>query len=320
MSALGPILAVDTSTRASIVTVGRETPLATSRREVRHRHGSHLLEQIDEVLAEAGLTLTEVEGLAVGTGPGSFTGLRVGLATVKTMAYARGLPLAGVTSSDALRAAAGAADAVVVLPAGARDHYLSRVGTDPLLVAPGGLTAAVEGDAVIAVDMDAELLGEAGAARGVAALAQWHAANQTAEADASGAAPRLFPLQYPIEDGGIRLGEPRQLALATPELLQTPKVISNRVGSKSFGIWGNSRAARWYLSNLFSTVPLGGPDTSRVQFLEIAPAKAGGFSGLEVGSWSLRDAYRARGIAEAIEVLRATQPHLTIEHHTGYDV
>jgi len=170
MSALGPILAVDTSTRASIVTVGRETPLATSRREVRHRHGSHLLEQIDEVLAEAGLTLTEVEGLAVGTGPGSFTGLRVGLATVKTMAYARGLPLAGVTSSDALRAAAGAADAVVVLPAGARDHYLSRVGTDPLLVAPGGLTAAVEGDAVIAVDMDAELLGEAGAARGVAAL------------------------------------------------------------------------------------------------------------------------------------------------------
>lgn len=151
-------------------------------------------------------------------------------------------------------------------------------------------------------------------------LAQWHAANQTAEADASGAAPRLFPLQYPIEDGGIRLGEPRQLALATPELLQTPKVISNRVGSKSFGIWGNSRAARWYLSNLFSTVPLGGPDTSRVQFLEIAPAKAGGFSGLEVGSWSLRDAYRARGIAEAIEVLRATQPHLTIEHHTGYDV
>ena len=92
MSELGPVLAVDTATRASVVVVGLDQPSAISRREVQHRHGSHVLEQIDEVLARAGLELDEVAGLAVGTGPGSFTGLRVGLATVKTMAYASGLP------------------------------------------------------------------------------------------------------------------------------------------------------------------------------------------------------------------------------------
>ena len=168
------ILAVDTSTRASIVTLGSADPLATSRRHVKHRHGSHVLEQIDEVLEQAARSLDEVEALAVGTGPGSFTGLRVGLATLKTIAYARQLPLVGVMSSDALRAAAAAtgvaADAVVVLPAGARDHYLARAGEDPVLIAPGDLAEALDGAPVLAIDMDAELLGEEAARAGAAAV------------------------------------------------------------------------------------------------------------------------------------------------------
>ena len=168
------ILAVDTSTRASIVTLGSADPLATSRRDVKHRHGSHVLEQIDEVLEQAARSLDEVEALAVGTGPGSFTGLRVGLATLKTIAYARQLPLVGVMSSDALRAAAAAtgvaADAVVVLPAGARDHYLARAGEDPVLIALGDLAEALDGAPVLAIDMDAELLGEEAARAGAAAV------------------------------------------------------------------------------------------------------------------------------------------------------
>lgn len=170
----GLVLMVDTSTRASIVAVGAEAVQALSCREVQHRHGSHVLEQIDEVLAEAGATLAEITALAVGTGPGSFTGLRVGLATVKTMAYARALPLVGVMSSDALRAAGAAAgadpDAVVVLPAGARDHYLARPGTDPQLVAPGELPAAIADAAVLAVDMAPEVLGEEAARLGISAV------------------------------------------------------------------------------------------------------------------------------------------------------
>lgn len=168
------ILAVDTSTRSSIVVLGASTPLATSRRDVRHRHGSHVLEQIDEVLVRCGRSLDEVGALAVGTGPGSFTGLRVGLATLKTVAYARGLPLIGVMSSDALRVAAAVVgaptDAAVVLPAGARDHYLARAGQDPELIAPGDVAAALAGTAVLTIDMGAELLGERPVHLGNAAL------------------------------------------------------------------------------------------------------------------------------------------------------
>ncbi len=168
------ILAVDTATRASIVALGAAEPLAVSRRDVQHRHGSHVLEQIDEVLAEAGRTLDDLTALAVGTGPGSFTGLRVGLATVKTIAYARSLPLVGVMSSDALRLAAansGApAEAAVVLPAGARDHYLAHPGTDPVLVAPGELSESLAGAPVLAIDLEPGPLGEDAVRRGRAAV------------------------------------------------------------------------------------------------------------------------------------------------------
>jgi len=168
------ILAVDTSTRASIVALGTAEPLAVSRRDVQHRHGSHVLEQIDEVLDEAGSTLADVGALAVGTGPGSFTGLRVGLATLKTVAYARELPLVGLMSSDALRLAGTAvgapAGAAVVLPAGARDHYLARAGEDPIIITPGELAAVLAGAPALAVDMDAELLGEEAVRLGAAAV------------------------------------------------------------------------------------------------------------------------------------------------------
>ncbi len=168
------MLALDTSTRASLVVVGCDAPLSLSRREVQHRHGSHLLEQIDEVLVGAGATLDDVTALVVGSGPGSFTGLRVGLATAKTIAYARTLSLVAVLSSDALRRAAIGAgapdDAAVVLPAGARDHYLAVPGDVPVLVAPGELPEILGGRPAIAVDMDETLLGVDAARWGESAL------------------------------------------------------------------------------------------------------------------------------------------------------
>jgi tRNA threonylcarbamoyladenosine biosynthesis protein TsaB len=166
----GLTLAIDTSTRANIVTVGHDQPVATSRLDAQHRHGSHVLEQIDEALASAGATLDDVVTLAVGTGPGSFTGLRVGLATAKTIAYARSLPLVGVMSSDALRRASGLDAAAVVLRAGARDHYVVLPGEDPVLISPDGLRPAIGEAPVLAIDMDAEVLGEEAARLGAVAV------------------------------------------------------------------------------------------------------------------------------------------------------
>jgi tRNA threonylcarbamoyl adenosine modification protein YeaZ len=170
----GLLLAIDTATRTSFVVLGRRAPSAISRSEAGHRHGARIIEQIDEALAGAGARFGDVAALVVGTGPGSFTGLRIGLATAKTLAYVRGLPMVGIASTDALRHAAGTAGAsretAVVLPAGARDHYLARAGEEPVLVAPGGLREALGDVPVAALDLDPDLLGFEAARLGEAAL------------------------------------------------------------------------------------------------------------------------------------------------------
>jgi tRNA threonylcarbamoyladenosine biosynthesis protein TsaB len=170
-------LVIDTATRQSTVAIGGGSRIeAESRRLSEHRHGALVLQQIEEVLARAGIERFEIGAIGVGTGPGSFTGLRVGLATAKTLAYGLACPIVGIPTPDALRLAAGpsasGAESVVVLPAGARDHYVAVAGRDPVLRPPGGdLAADVGADGAIAVDMQGDVLGAAAASRGEMALA-----------------------------------------------------------------------------------------------------------------------------------------------------
>src|SRR5207302_5277280 len=65
-------------------------------------HTASLPALVERVLGDAGLALEDVEGLAVSIGPGSFTGLRIGLALAKGIAFAGGLPLVGVPTLEAL--------------------------------------------------------------------------------------------------------------------------------------------------------------------------------------------------------------------------
>lgn len=170
------ILAIDTATRRNVLALGRDATAveAADTTEAGHRHGSHVLERMDALLVAAGCSLAEVEAIAVGTGPGSFTGMRVGLATAKTLAYVRSLPLVDVPTSDALRLALATAGgdpaSVVVLPAGARDHYLAAPDADARLVAPGALAAAVEDRPVMTVDLPSGVLGAEAAEAGRRAI------------------------------------------------------------------------------------------------------------------------------------------------------
>ena len=65
-------------------------------------HTASLPLLVERVLRDAGLALEDVEGIAVSIGPGSFTGLRIGLALAKGLAFAGGLPLVGVPTLEAL--------------------------------------------------------------------------------------------------------------------------------------------------------------------------------------------------------------------------
>src|SRR5436309_13209245 len=65
-----------------------------------------LLEDVDALLRQTGTHTRDVEALAVGIGPGSFTGVRIGLSTARGLALALGVPVAGVSTLDALAAGA----------------------------------------------------------------------------------------------------------------------------------------------------------------------------------------------------------------------
>jgi tRNA threonylcarbamoyladenosine biosynthesis protein TsaB len=80
-----------------------------------------VLEDLDALLRRGGVRDNQVEGIAVGIGPGSFTGLRMGLITARTLAFAWGAGLAGVSTLDAL--AAGTPDAVPVIDARRREVF-----------------------------------------------------------------------------------------------------------------------------------------------------------------------------------------------------
>ena len=99
------LLALDTSTqRAALAVVvdadDGSTSVHIARPDPAIRHCRILIPAVRELLARAGLNVDDLDGLAVGLGPGSYTGLRIGITAAKTLAYAIGKPLAGLDSLE----------------------------------------------------------------------------------------------------------------------------------------------------------------------------------------------------------------------------
>ncbi len=102
------ILAVDTSSAAgSIALLDDARLMAEWTLQSALTHNRLLLKNIDLLLRQLGWTLEHLDGFAVTVGPGSFTGLRIGVTTVKTLAWTAGKPFVGIPSLDALAAPLG---------------------------------------------------------------------------------------------------------------------------------------------------------------------------------------------------------------------
>ena len=179
----GWLLALDTATNTIVVAAG--TPagevIAAEAFEGRFRHSQELLPAVARLLDDAGLRLAGLAGIVVGTGPGAFTGLRVGLATAKTLAHELGRPVVGIATSDALLADAPD-DAVLWLPSGPRDRVAVRPGEAPAIVRPDPSGSTEPGPAdeldhgrAIAVDLP-DRASDTALARGRAALERLPAA------------------------------------------------------------------------------------------------------------------------------------------------
>jgi tRNA threonylcarbamoyl adenosine modification protein YeaZ len=172
------LLAIDTATSRVVVAAATldGTPLGVSTWDAGRTHGAQLLPAIGRLTGEANLRRSRIRGVIVGTGPGAFTGLRVGIATAKALAHELGVPIAGVSTGEALLAASGAGEhGLLLLPAGPNDRLAVRAGSAAVLL-PGGTEPEVgRGDILVALDLDDRAPADA-IARGEAARTAFPAA------------------------------------------------------------------------------------------------------------------------------------------------
>ena len=129
-------LCCDTATPAESVAVVRDGVVLADRVAVRGKvHGPTLIDTLHETLAEAGLTPGQVDVVVCGLGPGSFTGLRIALATLKGMALALDRPLYGVRTVEAFRHAHPGERVVAVVDA-RRGEVFADAADSEVLEAP----------------------------------------------------------------------------------------------------------------------------------------------------------------------------------------
>lgn len=130
------ILSIETATLSgSVVLCRNELLLASLAGDSERSHSNTLLIEIDEVLTIGGCKLVDIDVFAVSTGPGSFTGLRIGIATVKGLAFTLQRPCVGIPTLEAIAHSARVCGRVVaVLPAGRGEVFVQMfsVATDTI--------------------------------------------------------------------------------------------------------------------------------------------------------------------------------------------
>lgn len=159
------LLAIDSATTRVVVALGtlEGTLIEAVEWPAGYRHGETLLPAIAGLLDRLGVDRASIAGIVVGTGPGAFTGLRVGIATAKGLAHGLGIPLVGCSTAEALISSAAAEPAapggidpsrfVLLVPAGPSDRVMIRAGAEPRLLA-GGLDPELDPDTILlAVDL-----------------------------------------------------------------------------------------------------------------------------------------------------------------------
>jgi tRNA threonylcarbamoyl adenosine modification protein YeaZ len=226
MTAGGPLLVVDTATTRAVIALGGMdgTLLVERSWPAGYRHGEELLSRIDGLLRDERMAPAALGGLVVGTGPGAFTGLRVGIATIKGLAHALALPVVGVSSGEALLAAAGGGPIVLLQPAGQSDRVLTRHGAAPVILAGGEDPVLEPGELLVAVDLEGRAPADA-----VDAGVRAH----------EGLAAAL------LRAGGARLaaGDPDDLAMLVPEYVTLPRGVPAALPDEAVELSG-TRPAR----------------------------------------------------------------------------
>jgi tRNA threonylcarbamoyladenosine biosynthesis protein TsaB len=167
-------LGLDTATSTASIAVLRDDDVIARATRNTHRRTADVLVAVDEACRTAGISPAQIDALAIGAGPGSFTGLRIGLATAKGIAFALGKPVWAVSSLAALALAAPADGTVVaILDARKGEIFTGTFRKRGALVEPLDAERCIAPSA-LAVPPDAATVGDVPALCG-------HAATPTGE-------------------------------------------------------------------------------------------------------------------------------------------
>lgn len=143
------ILALETSAKSvSCAVVEDGAPLASAYQCTGLTHSRTLLPMVDAMLKNADLTLDDINAIAIAAGPGSFTGLRIGIAAVKGLAWAADKPCLGVSTLEAMAQNAAHIDGLIV---GAMDARRSQV-YNAVFEAKGGELTRLTPDRAISLE------------------------------------------------------------------------------------------------------------------------------------------------------------------------
>src|SRR5687767_3120441 len=138
------LLALDTSTEACSVALAIGDDVV-ERFELEQRHGERLLGMVDELLTQGGIALTQLDAIAFGRGPGSFTSLRIGAGVVQGLAFGADLPVVPVSSLAALAQGSGAPKVLAAFDARMRQvYYGAFVRAGDGLVTPAGPEVVID--------------------------------------------------------------------------------------------------------------------------------------------------------------------------------
>ena len=152
------ILALETSAKSvSCAVVEDGAPLASAYQCTGLTHSRTLLPMVDAMLKNAELTLEEIDAIAIAAGPGSFTGLRIGIASVKGLAWAADKPCLGVSTLEAMAENIAHLDGLIV---GAMDARRSQVYNAVFEAKDGALTRLCPDRAISLEDLTRELSDE----------------------------------------------------------------------------------------------------------------------------------------------------------------
>jgi tRNA threonylcarbamoyladenosine biosynthesis protein TsaB len=169
------VLAFDCAVSGQGVAIVRNgKPLASLFEEGRDQ-AARLLPAIAAALEQAGVARTQLDLIAVTTGPGSFTGVRVGLSAARGLAVGLGIPLAGIPTTTVLRAQATATDRLAVAAVDTRlGDWFCAIGDDPVPFAAtaGDLVARLAGHKCLIVGKEVAPLAASLQAAGIDAIVQ----------------------------------------------------------------------------------------------------------------------------------------------------